>query len=81
MRWVYFFECVILKIVPKAGMVFTVCGRKSTAEKQKSKDKIDQWQRRKAETTILMCLSGGYLELVSVFKEESRNLIMLGAHM
>jgi hypothetical protein len=40
-------------------------------------EKIGHWQQRKAGTAILKLLSEQSLELVTVFKEASRDLIVI----
>jgi hypothetical protein len=64
---------VIQKIVPEAGYVHKYL-RKSTNSREVNME-IDQWQIRKDRKEILVQLSEKYLELISVFKEASRNFI------
>jgi hypothetical protein len=55
---------MILQIFPKAGYKCT-------------QGKIDQGERRKARTEILMWLSKQSLELGTIFKEASRNFMYI----
>jgi hypothetical protein len=42
-----------------------------------TQEKSDQWQQRKAGTEILLRLSEQSLELVTVFKEAGRDLLII----